>query len=521
MPTPLVECIPNFSEARRPEVVEQIVQAILAVEGVQILDRHSDLDHNRTVITYVGTPTAVEKAAFQAIATAARLIDLNYHSGEHPRIGATDVVPFVPISEVSMADCVEMARRLGKKVGNALNIPVYLYEEAATRPERQNLENIRRGEYEGLKEEILINPERAPDYGPTMLGPAGATVIGARQPLIAYNIYLASDNVDLAQKIAKAVRNSSGGLRFVKAMGVLVEGLAQVSMNLTNYRQTPIFRVVEMVRREAQRYGVAIHHSELVGLIPQEALVDSAVWYLQLDGFSSEQILEQRLFSMSQQKTNQDNLAAGPTFLDRLAAGTPTPGGGSAAAHAGAMAAALVAMVARLTIGKKKYAAVEAQMWPVIEQAEQLRAELTCAIEEDAAAFDAILNASRLPKTSPEEQQIRTAALEEATLHAAEVPLSTAEKAARVLSLAALVARLGNLNAISDAASGAALARASLTGAGLNVRINCQGLSDPSTTERLLSRLAEIETQADESEQAVQAALRERAGLVQTRGKTA
>ena len=222
MPNPIVECIPNFSEARRPEVITQILAAFEAVPGVHILDRHSDLDHNRTVITLVGAPAAVEEAAFQAIARAAKLINLDEHTGAHPRLGATDVVPFVPISDVSMQECVEMARRLGKRVGSELNIPVYLYEEAASIPERTNLENIRRGQYEALKEELGVRPERIPDFGPTTLTPAGATVIGARQPLIAFNVYLTTNDTTIAQKIAKAVRHSSGGMRFVKGMGVLV-----------------------------------------------------------------------------------------------------------------------------------------------------------------------------------------------------------------------------------------------------------------------------------------------------------
>ena len=222
MPAPLVECIPNFSEARRPEVVEEIIGVIKAVPGIQVLDRHSDLDHNRSVVTYVGPPEAVEEAAFQAIARAAKLIDLDHHEGAHPRIGATDVVPFVPITGVTMQDCVEIAHRLGKRVGTELGIPVYLYEEAATRPDRQNLENNRKGQYEGLKEEIKTNPERKPDFGPASLGTAGATVIGARQPLIAYNVYLTTAEVPVAQKIARAIRQSSGGMRFVKAMGILV-----------------------------------------------------------------------------------------------------------------------------------------------------------------------------------------------------------------------------------------------------------------------------------------------------------
>ncbi len=276
MGSSLVECIPNFSEARRPEIVEQIIQAILGVPGVQVLDRHSDLDHNRTVVTYIGAPARrLKRLPTRRSCCASQLIDLNQHTGEHPRLGATDVVPFVPISEVTMQECVEMARRLGKRVATELNIPVYLYEDAATRPDRQNLENIRRGQYEGLKEEIKTNPDRKPDFGPAEFGPAGATVIGARQPLIAFNVYLTTDDVQIAQKIAKAIRNSSGGMRFVKVDGDFGQGRAQVSMNLTNYRQTPVFRVVELIRREAHRYGVAIHHCELVGLIPQEALIDS------------------------------------------------------------------------------------------------------------------------------------------------------------------------------------------------------------------------------------------------------
>jgi glutamate formiminotransferase/formiminotetrahydrofolate cyclodeaminase len=276
-------------------------------------------------------------------------------------------------------------------------------------------------------------------------------------------------------------------------MGILVNGRAQVSMNLTNFRQTPVFRVVELVRREAERYGVAIHHSELVGLIPQAALIDSAVWYVQLDEFLPEQILEQRLFEALAKQPELQKTADAPTFLDQLAAGAPTPGGGSASAYAGAMAAGLAAMVARLTVGKKKYASVEARMWPIIEQAETLRAALNQAISTDAAAFDGILAAMRLPKNSEAEQAERGAALEKATLYAAEIPLQTAQLAAQALALAAQVATYGNLNAISDAAVAAALARAALTGAGLNVRINLQSLQNQALAAPLLERLAIIE----------------------------
>ncbi len=503
----LIECIPNFSEARRPEVMDQIAAAITSVDGARLLDRSSDLDHNRTVLTYAGPPEAVEEAAFRAIKTAAELIDLNQHVGEHPRIGATDVVPFVPISGSTMEDCVAMAVRLGQRVGSELDIPVYLYEAAATRPERANLENIRRGQFEGLKLEIESNPDRKPDYGPAKLGSAGATVIGARNPLIAFNVYLATPDVEIAKKIAKAIRQSSGGLRYVKALGLLVDGRAQVSMNLTNFRETPVGRVVEMIRREAQRYGVAIHHSELVGLIPQEALIDAAVWYTQLDQFKPEQILESRLYSTNQSSTPKPSTL---NFLDDLAAATAAPGGGSAAAYAGAMGAALVAMVAGLTIGRKKYAEVEAEMQAVRVHAEELRKKLTDAVEDDSAAFEAVMGAFKLSKETQEQQKSRAAAIQMATINAAYVPLNTARYTLKVMELAARCVRDGNLNAISDAMSGAAMARASLTVAGYNIRINLKSLEDKSAGERILMELAGLEKQADTIEKDIRRIVEER-----------
>ena len=297
----IVECAPNFSEGRRKEVIDQIAEAIAGVPGAHVLDVQSDTDHNRTVVTFVGEPEAVEEAAFWGIEKAAELIDMSLHRGEHPRMGAADVVPFVPIKNVTMEDCVAIARRLGERVGRELDIPVYLYEKAATRPERQNLAEVRRGEYEGIKAEIETRPEREPDFGPRHVGKAGATAIGARPPLIAFNVYLDTDDVEVAKAIARAVRHSSGGLRYVKALGLLVKGRAQVSMNLTDYRQTPVHRVVEMIRREAERYGVSVVESELIGLIPNEALVEAAKFYLQLGGLSSHQILENRLADTIQQ----------------------------------------------------------------------------------------------------------------------------------------------------------------------------------------------------------------------------
>ena len=512
MPNPIVECIPNFSEARRPEVVAEILAALEAVPGVHVLDRHSDMDHNRTVVTLIGAPVAVEEAAFQAIARAAKLINLDEHTGAHPRLGATDVVPFVPISDVSMQECVEMARRLGKRVGSELNIPVYLYEEAALTPERTNLENIRRGQYEALKEELGVRPERNPDFGPTTITPAGATVIGARQPLIAFNVYLTTSDTTIAQKIAKAVRHSSGGMRFVKGMGVLVEGRAQVSMNMTNYRQTPLGRVVEMIRREAERYGVGIHHSELVGLIPQEALNDAATWYMQLDGFSAEQILEQRMMEMMRSAPTSQT-AAESSFLDELASANPTPGGGSAAAHTGAAAAALVAMVARVTLGKKKYEGVKEQMWELVEKAESLRSELTAGVEQDAAAFVAVMEAFKLPKDTPEQIEVRNLAVQSATLTATKVPLQAAQQCLAVQELALQAVELGNLNAISDAASGATLARSALTCAAYNVRINVSGLDDETQRNQLLTAIRAAETRSLELETRLHGLLAERGGM--------
>ncbi len=291
----IVECVPNFSEGRRQEVIRHIVEAIAQTTGAQVLDVQSDTDHNRTVVSIIGAPQDVVEAAFQGVVIAAQLIDMNHHRGGHPRMGATDVIPFVPVRGITMEECAGLARQLGERVGSELGIPVYLYEEAAVRPDRRNLADVRRGEFEGLKEEITTNPDRAPDFGPATLGTAGATTIGARPPLVAFNVYLNTDDVRPAREIARAVRHSSGGLRFVKALGLVVDGQAQVSMNLTDYRHTPIHRVLELIRSESARHGLNVTRSEVVGLLPAEALFDAAEFYLQLSGFSPDQILENRL----------------------------------------------------------------------------------------------------------------------------------------------------------------------------------------------------------------------------------
>ncbi len=508
MSSALVECIPNFSEGRRLPVIDAIQEAIAAVPGVLVLDRHVDADHNRTVMTFAAPPEPALEAAFAAIRKAAELIDLDQHTGQHPRIGATDVVPFVPLAGCTLEDCVVLARRLGERVAAELSIPVYFYEAAATRPERTNLENLRRGEYEGLKAAIETDPERAPDVGPRRLGKAGATVIGARVPLIAFNAYLTTEDLSVAKKVAAAVRQSSGGLPYVKALGMLVEGRAQVSMNLTDFTRTPVARVVEAVRQEALKHGAAIHHSELVGLIPQAALVGAAQWYLQLDQFHPEQVLESRLYA-----AQKSGGAARQVFLDELADGTPTPGGGSAAAYAAAMAASLVAMVARLTIGKKKYAAVEGRMQVIAAQADGLRSELSAAVERDAQAFEGVLTASRLPKATEAEKAARQVTLEHATLQAAAVPLDVARQAAQVIELAAEVAETGNPNAVSDALSAAALAHAGLKAAAANVRVNMAELQDMSAAKPWLVVLGKLEARGAAGEGKAQAALAARVAL--------
>lgn len=531
MNRPLVECIPNFSEGRRPDVIEAIVQAMRRAAAIHVLDTSSDPDHHRTVVTFVGEPEAVERAMFAGIKTASELIDLEQHSGEHPRLGATDVVPFVPIRGVSMDDCVAMAQRLGQRVGEELGIPVYLYEAAASSPERQNLAKLRsqKFQYEQLKAAIATDPARMPDFGPAALGSPGATIIGARPPLVAYNVYLATGDVTVAERIARAVRQSSGGLAFVKAAGFLVEGYAQVSMNLTHYQKTPVYRVVEMIRREAQRYGVNVAFSELIGLAPQEFFTDAARWYLQLDRFEPDQILEYRIQSA---ETEQSALEAEeppvpddatralpaidkppitPTaFVNAVADGTATPGGGAVAALAGALCAALGEMVARLTIGKKRYEDVEETMTAIIQATADLRQRLLNAIDSDIAAFDAVMDAFRLPKDDPE----RDAAIQAATVRATDVPLTVARLAVDAMQLAAQVARQGNKNAATDAGTATLIGLAAVESAVLNVRVNAGGLADADLAARYRNDAAALVEQARNLRDAVIDVVEERAGLV-------
>src|SRR4249920_414864 len=397
----LVECVPNFSEGRDAAKVDAIVES-MKMDGVFLLDREMDADHNRCVITLVGEREAIQEAAIRGVGKAAELIDLNHHQGAHPRMGAADVVPFIPIDGVTIEDCVTMARHVGQQIWKRHQFPVYLYEAAATTPERQNLENIRRGQFEGIRADIATNPARKPDFGEARVHPtAGATVVGARKFLIAYNVFLNTPDVDIAKKIAKAVRASSGGMRFVKGAGFLVRGLAQVSMNLTDFEQTPVHRVFEMVKREAARYGVTPISSEIVGLIPKKALEQVAEWFLQVENFDSSLILENRLAAVMGGKMAVGGLRAGvEPFVEQLAAPTATPGGGSASAAAASMAAGLAVMVASMSRGKKAYVQYERELSEAIARLSQVREELKAAIDADAESYNAVMKAYKQARES-------------------------------------------------------------------------------------------------------------------------
>jgi len=485
----IIECVPNFSEGRDKGKVERIVEEMRAVRGARLLDVEMNADHHRAVVSFVGDRQAVKEAAFRMTKKAMELIDLTVHRGEHPRMGATDVIPFVPISGVTMEDCVQIAREVGQEIGEKLGIPVYLYEKAATRPDRENLANIRKGQFEGLREEIGKNPERDPDFGPKRIHPtAGAVAVGARDFLIAYNVNLGTNNLEIANKIAKAVRFSSGGFRYVKALGFEIKerGIVQVSMNLTNYRGTPVFRVFEAIKAEADRYGVPILGSEIVGLVTSEALVDVANFYLRLENFNPSQIIENRLM-----ETQADEVSL-TGFLDQVATKSPTPGGGSVAALAGALGAALTAMVGNLTLGKKKYEGVQSEMQQVVERAEALRKKLAQLIQEDAKAFEQVMAAYGLPKETEEQTRIRDAQIQEATQGAALVPMEVMRSALGVLELAKVAAEKGNVNAISDAGVAAIMALSAAEGASLNVRINLAAIKDRQVADSLSSEMATL-----------------------------
>jgi glutamate formiminotransferase / formiminotetrahydrofolate cyclodeaminase len=498
----LIECVPNFSEGRDPAKVDAIVQAMSAVPGVYVLDREMDGDHNRCVITLAGEPEAVGEASILGAGKAMDLIDMNEHTGAHPRVGATDVVPFIPIEGVTLEDCVALARRVGSEIWKRYRIPIFFYEAAATRAERVNLENVRRGQFEGLREELKKNHDRQPDIGEPKLHPtAGVTVVGARKFLVAYNVNLNTPDVGIANKIAKAIRFSSGGLRYVKSMGVELKArnLAQVSINLTDFEQTPMHRVYEIVKREAERYGAVPVGSEIVGLVPKKAIEMATDFFLQLENFSPSQVFENKLvaaLSGEPLEAKEGKLASlARPFLDAVAAPTATPGGGSVSAYAGAMAAALGQMVAGLSRKKKSQAAHIDKLSEVLDELRKTSEELADAIDKDAASYETVVAAFKLPQGTAEEIAQREFAIQSAAKGAAEVPLGVAEKAshldARLLQLEAIAAA----SMKSDLQVARLMAIAAATGALANVEINLDGLKDTGYVQTMKGKVAALRNQ--------------------------
>lgn len=483
----LVECVPNFSEGRDAATLQALQAAICSVPSVRLLDVQADRDHHRSVFTFVAPPEAAAEAAFRAVRVALDRIDLTKHSGEHPRMGAADVVPFVPVEGVTMEDCVALARSLGERIGRELGIPVFLYGRAATRPERERLPDVRKGEFEGLRDLIGKDPARDPDFGPRAIHPtAGATAVGARPFLVAYNVYLKGGDEALAKAIAKKVRASSGGLPAVQAMGVTVGGEPQVSMNLLDIDTTPMHVAYENVAALAREAGADVAWSEIVGLVPERASVGAAESYLRLRAPLATQLLEAKI-----------RASAGPSlegFLDAVASSSPAPGGGTVSAVAGALAAALAAMLARLTIGRKKYEAVDGEFRDLLAEAEDLRVRLMGLGRDDAAAYQSVMAAYAIPR---EREPERRTAIQQAMLAAAEVPARTLEAARDVARLCLRGAEAGNANARSDAGVGALLAGAAARGAFYNVMINVASLPDRSAGASLAARARELVRDTD------------------------
>jgi glutamate formiminotransferase/formiminotetrahydrofolate cyclodeaminase len=483
----LVECVPNFSEGRRKEIVEEIVNEIRSVEGTKLLDMEMDSDHNRSVVTFVGGPEACVEAAFLAVKKARDLIDLNVHRGEHPRMGATDVVPFVPLEDITVQECVGLAERLGERIANELGIPVFLYEEAARRPERRNLATVRKGQFEGLRETVRTDPDRAPDFGdPELHATAGATAVGVRKVLVAYNVNLGTSDINVAKRIAKSVRARGGGLTNVKALGFELKerGIVQVSMNLTDYEKSSIFEAYELVKLYADRYGVPVIGSEIVGLVPEKALIDVTNFYLKLENFKLDQVIETKL------------RAAEPVdeFISKLASGTPTPGGGSSAALALSQGFALLSMVSNLTLKRKKYQ----EHWPAVQpllsdMSEKLSRALEL-IDLDARAYEAVIAAMKLKKGSDAEKSRIEEAIQESFKRALEVPLESVKLALEGITKAPQFLEHIPEDATSDVGCALHQFMAAFHCGKLNVLINMKYIQDSSYTQQMSQTLEEIET---------------------------
>lgn len=493
----IVECVPNFSEGRNPEVVAAIVAAARAVSGVLVLDQEMDSDHHRAVVTLAGEPEAVGEAAVRCARVARERIDLRVHQGAHPRVGATDVVPLIPISGVTMEECVGLAKRVSERIGRELGIPVFLYERAASHESRINLEAIRKGGLEGLAGRMAADPAWAPDYGPGQLHPsAGATIVGARPALIAFNVNLATDNLEIAKAIAKVVRFSSGGLPCVKGLGVplTTRGMVQVSMNLTNFEVTPIHVAFEAVRKEAEQRGTRVAGSEIVGLVPQAALLQASEYFLKVERFDLTQVLETRIEMVLSKITPDASRLTLHGFLDAVAAGASTPGGGSVAALAGSLAAALGLMACRVSrLAAGKAGPPDASPCGPSFEAEETRLdaigqELRSLIQADAEAFEKVLQAYRMPKTDPLRAEAITASLERAT----DVPLRTATLASETVRLLKGLEARTKPSVSSDLMVGVLMATACGAGGLANVEINMKTLNNHEFVVRVSRQVEEI-----------------------------
>jgi glutamate formiminotransferase / formiminotetrahydrofolate cyclodeaminase len=487
MPLPLIECIPNFSEGQNPEIIRELKTVVAQVPGVFLLDCHSDPDHNRTVVTFAGTPHAVLEAAWNSVRTAAKLIDLRNHAGTHPRIGATDVIPFIPLEGATISECVVLARQLGQRVGEELGIPVYLYEAAARRADRSALEKIRRGGYEALVKTIALDPSRAPDFGPTRIGPAGATAVGARAPLIAFNLYLDTNEVQIARIIARKVRTSSGGLPAVKALGMLVGGFAQVSINLTNYVTTSLEAVFLAVQSEAEILGTRILRSEIVGLVPEAALRKSAIQFLKLSPESAQQVLEARL---AEAQSASKIPVLDSNFLEKLSSAAPIPGGGSAAAYSAAIASALILKTARITLRTADNPSVQSKMKSIIEELILAQRHLELLVTEDAIVFQ---HAIRLRRTATDARQAENTNLQRQNSFsetASSAQRSLAQLAFRVLEISEIVVQDGSPACLPDGLAAAQLAATAVKIACRNIEANLADGETPPTEIQMLTRCA-------------------------------
>ncbi len=540
----IIECVPNFSEGRDKVKIKAITDSISSVEGVSLLDVDPGADTNRTVVTLVGEPDAVIEGAFQGIKTASAIIDMRNHKGAHPRMGATDVCPFVPVSGATMEDCVKYAQRLGERVGKELNIPVFLYEFAATQPERTNLASIRAGEYEGMGEK-LRDPHWAPDFGPAELNETtGVTAIGARQFLVAYNVNLNTKDKKIASDIALDIREQGrnrrdpkthkfirdnngipltqpGTLKSVKAVGWYIDeyGIAQLSMNLTNIAVTPVHIAFEEVRDQARKRGVRVTGSELVGLIPLRSLLDAGRYYLQKQHRSTG-IPEKDILSISVKSLGLDELSpfdpyekiveyrvaggSGPlvampvkAFADELSSESPAPGGGSVSAIAGSLGAGLAAMVANLTFGKKKWEPLFEQMCTLADEGQRLKKELLKMVDQDTDAFNEVMAAFRLSTGNAELEKAKQMAIQKATKKATQIPFSILKYCSEIFKLALEAAEFGNPNSSSDAGVAGEMAAAGAHGAALNVLINLPGITDIDFCNKMRTDTARILNQVD------------------------